>query len=232
MKKQNLSNDVYQQLKKDILDLKYYPGEKISEHTLTKRFGTSRTPVKNAITRLEMEDLIRVIPQKGTFVSPIDIEELIKQFDHRMLLEVAIFNDFLQKKQPSIVENLKLNIEKQKLLLRLDISLDVSREFWKLDNEFHHTIFLNAGKSYLWEYVNNNLYNLTRFRIVANSRNGKFLSQRIIEHEEILNLFIKKSKDVRELYERHVFSHFETIVAELQSKYPSYFEYKEKNEKI
>ena len=59
------SDEIYLALKEDIINLKLYPGQLISENEIAKQYNVSRTPVKTAFLRLKSEKFIEIVPQKG-----------------------------------------------------------------------------------------------------------------------------------------------------------------------
>lgn len=82
-----LGERVYQALKKDIIYGVYQSGEALSEKDLVKRYKGSRTPVREAALRLEQENLLRIVPNRGYFVSPITIEWLNEVYEYRAAVE-------------------------------------------------------------------------------------------------------------------------------------------------
>ena len=75
----NLSEDVYQLIKQKLLSQEVEPGTKLKEEVLGGQLGVSRTPVREAISKLEGEGLVEIIPRYGTFVANIsskDVEEI------------------------------------------------------------------------------------------------------------------------------------------------------------
>jgi len=66
--------DIYQKLKDDIITLKLKPGQMISENEIASIYNVSRTPIKNAFLRLKGEKYIEIIPQKGSYVTLLDMK--------------------------------------------------------------------------------------------------------------------------------------------------------------
>lgn len=64
---------VYETLRTEILDLTLAPGQPIDETTLATRFGLSRSPVREALIRLSLEELVVTLPNRSTIVAPIEI---------------------------------------------------------------------------------------------------------------------------------------------------------------
>jgi DNA-binding GntR family transcriptional regulator len=83
------AQDVYQQLKNLILGFELYPGSRVTESELAARFGVSRTPVREALQRLQLEGYVTVRPKQGCFVREIDIEEIDEHYVVRIALEMS-----------------------------------------------------------------------------------------------------------------------------------------------
>jgi len=78
---------VYKELKNAIFKRKLAPGEKLDIFELAEQFNVSRTPVKEAFNRLQMEGLLVIRPRKGTYVAEIDMNRIMEVFDARLLIE-------------------------------------------------------------------------------------------------------------------------------------------------
>ena len=74
---------VYKELKKQIILLEHSPGAVLREKELMGAFGVSRTPVREALMRLEMEGLVRIIPNVGTIVAEVSFQKLKDVFEVR-----------------------------------------------------------------------------------------------------------------------------------------------------
>jgi GntR family transcriptional regulator, rspAB operon transcriptional repressor len=84
-----LSEKVYRALKRDIIRGVYQPGDALSEKDLTERYKGSRTPVREAAVRLQNERLLRIVPNRGYFVSPITLQVLNDIYEFRAAVESA-----------------------------------------------------------------------------------------------------------------------------------------------
>jgi len=84
-----LSEKVYRALKRDIIRGVYQPGEALSEKALTVRYKGSRTPLREAAVRLQNERLLRIVPNRGYFVSPISLQVLNDIYEFRAAVESA-----------------------------------------------------------------------------------------------------------------------------------------------
>src|SRR5437763_1098606 len=82
-----LADRAYAEIRERILTLRLAPGAPIDEDRLIRELGVGRTPIREAIKRLALEDLIVVYPRRGTFVSEINITDLAQISELRTLLE-------------------------------------------------------------------------------------------------------------------------------------------------
>jgi len=84
-----LSEKVYRAFKRDIIHGVYQPGEALSEKDLAERYKGSRTPVREAAVRLQNERLLRIVPNRGYFVSQITLQVLNDIYEFRSAVECA-----------------------------------------------------------------------------------------------------------------------------------------------
>ena len=83
------ADEVYAQLKRDIGDFKLLPGDRFTENEISERLKLSRTPVRQALTRLQQEGLVEVLFRSGWRVLPFDFEQFEQLYDLRMVLETT-----------------------------------------------------------------------------------------------------------------------------------------------
>lgn len=123
-------NTIYNELKKRIVLLDYEPGQVLREKELIEEFGVSRTPVREALIRLEVEGLVRIFPNLGTIVSEVSFQQLkdiieIRQYLVRLTGQLAAARctkeDLDQMR--SVITEMKKERSKTKELMRLDAAL-------------------------------------------------------------------------------------------------------------
>jgi DNA-binding GntR family transcriptional regulator len=83
------ADEVYAQLKADVAEFRLVPGDRFTENELSDRLGVSRTPVRQALTRLQQEGLVEVLFRSGWRVLPFDFDQFDQLYDLRMVLETA-----------------------------------------------------------------------------------------------------------------------------------------------
>ena len=83
------ADEVHEQLKRDIADFRMVPGDRFTETEICERLGVSRTPVRQALTRLQQEGYVEVLFRAGWRVLPFDFERFEQLYDLRMVLETT-----------------------------------------------------------------------------------------------------------------------------------------------
>lgn len=86
----NLLDKIYLLLKESIIRREFEPNQKLSIPELANQLGVSRTPIRDALNRLEMEGLVKTISKVGTFVSALDKEDILDIIDTRLMLELWV----------------------------------------------------------------------------------------------------------------------------------------------
>src|SRR6187402_2335031 len=140
---------IYDALYKSIARMELRPGEALQEKALTELFGVSRTPVREALLRLQGEGLVDMQPQAGTSVARIPIAAIREAIIIRRGLEELAVSRLAEVANDRDVARLDLLIAQQ----RLAVSIDDQSGFHDGDEEFHELIALAAGFSMLWPMV-------------------------------------------------------------------------------
>lgn len=82
-----MNKEIYSLVRDRILSMEYKPGKILNEQKLAKEFGVSRTPLREALTKLEWEKLVRVLPRTGSMVTEIEFQKMVNVFQIRFELE-------------------------------------------------------------------------------------------------------------------------------------------------
>ena len=83
------ADEVYEQLKRDVAEFQLVPGDRFTETEISERLGVSRTPVRQALFRLQQEGYVEVLFRSGWRVLPFDFEQFEQLYDLRMVLETT-----------------------------------------------------------------------------------------------------------------------------------------------
>jgi DNA-binding GntR family transcriptional regulator len=162
---------VYREIKRRITELVYQPGDKLTEVKLANEFGIGRSPVRTALSRLQHEGWIEVLPQSGTFVRGLSDVEIIEILEARIMLESYLAGRAARTMDDADIAELRLafaNFRTQFGSGRID-------EYLELDQRFHVAIYKAAASSIVADFLFNlidkvrwirrgSARNLTRFR--------------------------------------------------------------------
>lgn len=84
-----LRNNIYDSLRAAILNWELHPGQEMREQDLAQKYGVSRSPVRDALLRLEKEHLVTVLPRQGYRVNPVSLTDATEIFGMRVVIEPA-----------------------------------------------------------------------------------------------------------------------------------------------
>lgn len=152
--KQTTTDLVYEQLKKDIINLVYMPGEKLSEEKIAERYGVSRDPVRKAVALLEQESLLTSRPQFGTIVNPISLKQGIEVCTIRYLLETYAIEVAAKKINDATILDLKRKIIEVEAKLETCDREQILPLLFEMDKELHNAIYDACGNETLKSIIN------------------------------------------------------------------------------
>lgn len=216
--------DIYNEIKRNIILLKIKPGESISEAELTSKYKISRTPIRDIIKKLEQEGFLEVRPQKGTFVTSIDISMLYEIMFLREVLEIAVAREIMEKGDVEKLVSVDYIISKQRYVIENDLPEDERAEkFLDLDDEFHKTLFNIANKNFLWEVMSSAKSHYYRVRYLLNLRNKIDMIGVCDQHHRILNAIRSNNKEeLKKEYHDHIYEVLKDLNKVIE-KYRQYF---------
>jgi DNA-binding GntR family transcriptional regulator len=103
----SLAAQAYEQIKEKILTLHFLPGQYLNEGALCAMLDAGRTPVHQALQRLELEGLVEIMPRKGVIVQPDSISEILKILDSRATVESELARNAAERATSKDAEELK-----------------------------------------------------------------------------------------------------------------------------
>lgn len=106
-RRQNLTERIYVQLKQSIFDFQLLPGDRFTESEIAERVSASRTPVREALTRLQREGFVEVSFRSGWQVRPFDFEQYEQLYDVRIALELAAVKRLCEMETAPALDELK-----------------------------------------------------------------------------------------------------------------------------
>ena len=194
-----LAGAVYEQLKADIFDFRLIPGTRFSENEVANRARVSRTPVREALFRLEREGYLQVHLKSGWSVRPLDFKQLDELYDVRVVLESAAVRRLCAgDPRPALAGLEKLWLVSPRK--RLTDGARVAR----LDEEFHAALVAASGNAELAR-IHQGI--TERIRIVRrlDFTHPERIHYTYIEHGQILRAILaRKSARALELLQAHI----------------------------
>ncbi|PAK50302.1 GntR family transcriptional regulator [Paenibacillus sp. 7541] len=211
-------NNVYSRLKQQIVSLELPPGTALSEKEVSLAFEVSRTPVRESFVRLAQEDLVVVLPQRGTRVSLIDPDLVEEARFMREQLEKAVVRLACAEFPAERLAELDANLSAQKH----SIEKHDGREMFELDEAFHRILFEGCRKQGTWSVLQQMNAHLNRSRMLWLSTDPHW-GQLYEQHREITEAIRRQDADTAEQVMQHHLSLIISNLTVLREKHPDYF---------
>jgi len=200
-----LRDVVFSAIREAIIKGDLKPGERLMEVQLAEEMGVSRTPVREAIRKLELEGLVVMIPRKGAYVAGLSLKDAADLFEVRISLEglaAALSAERITEDELEIMEKILEDITAA--AEREDVEAVI-----KKDREFHQILFSTTRNDRLAQIINSLKEQIDRFRIqsFSNPARMKAINK---EHAGIIKA-IKEGN--AELAEKLAREHIEKVEA-------------------
>ncbi len=190
-----LRDVVFENLREAIVEGRLKPGQRLMEVQLAEQLGVSRTPVREAIRKLELEGLVVMIPRKGAYVANMSLKDIIDVLEIRASLEglaaslasERITSDDI-KTLESIIEEFENNVDESNVEALL-----------KKDVEFHECIFKATNNKKLHQLINSLWEQVYRFRVTYISDYESTVNI-VGEHKMILDAIKKGDNELAKKY--------------------------------
>jgi DNA-binding GntR family transcriptional regulator len=211
-----VSAQVHAHLRLQIVLGHFSPRQRLSENDLAASLGVSRTPVREALGKLQEERLIQIVPQFGTFVAPILVEDVYSNQFVREALECAAILRAAARITPEAANRLRGILDRQRQTQGTDDA------FFAADEAMHAELMAIAGEPGAWRVVEAAKLHLDRVRRLAVKSPLK--RQSIIdEHETIIENVIRRNAagatDAMRVHLRGVFASIEPVM----QQHPEFF---------
>lgn len=199
---------VFEYLRNSILNGELEPGERLMELQLAQQLGVSRTPIREAIRKLELEGLVEMIPRKGAYVAHVSIKDILDVLEVRMFLEGLAAYLAAERMLDEEIDNLKEIMKK----FEDGIETMEKEEMIELDNKFHDLIIKGSKNNKLLQIVQSLQEQFQRFRVIYFNE--------YTEHEDLIkfhraivkSIDSRKPKEAQEYAQTHVEMIEESII--------------------
>ncbi len=210
-----LRDVVFNTLRQAILRGELKPGERLMEVQLANKLGVSRTPIREAIRKLELEGLVLMIPRKGAEVADITEKSLMDVLEVRKALEELAVQLCCDKITGKEIEELHRAADDFRRIL---LTSDDVTEIAEADVRFHDIIYLATGNQKLIQILNNLREQMYRYRVECIKRKESHPIL-IAEHEEIIRrIENKEKKEAADIVCRHIDNQAEVVTGVIRTK--------------
>lgn len=204
-----------------ILEIRLEPGDLISESEIARSFGASRTPVREAFSRLREEGLVITLPSRGTYVSKLSEPEIRGAQFIREVLELAVVTRLSEKGLSSehrqCIEGI---LDAQKNALKKN---DFAA-FIAADETFHVALSRATGISRLEVQLDRERAVLNRVRRMLSQNDNAYISKLYAEHCVVYNAIIARDTDKATDEMRKHLQRVLTTLSGLRAQHQEYFE--------
>lgn len=201
MNKLSLKQKAYNEIKSKILHCEYMPNSFLNEDLLTEELGVSRTPIRDALSRLEQENLIKIVPKKGFFVTPLSLGEINMAIEARILIEPYVIRTYCGHLSSEVLESMYKSLQ----TARDCISTNDQHLMFALDDEFHRIILNQCNNHYILQAYNQVHNQNSRLRIISGRHDETRLLKTISEHAKVLDaLAIRDLEGAAKAMEEHL----------------------------
>lgn len=185
MSKEPLKHQAYQLIKDNIINCTYAPGAIINEELIREQIGASRTPIRDALSRLEQEGLVKILPKKGIVISNMTVQELNMLYEARLLIE------------PYVVKHYGNRIPQETYLEYYNLCRNAHRTLSEnlspadIDDQFHQMFINAADNSYFRNLYSTIESQIRRTRMICRKTSSDRVTLTMNEHLAIVEAALK-----------------------------------------
>ena len=206
-----LRDVVFYTLRQAILKGELEPGERLMEMQLAEQLGVSRTPIREAIRKLELEGLVLMIPSRGAIVAKITEKDLKDVLEVRASLERLSTKLACERMEEETIEELREAQEAFKAALRGD---DITLQAQK-DVEFHDVIYKSTNNLRLIQMLNNLREQMYRYRLEY-LKDGTSHQKLVEEHEAIIEALSRRdTEETTNIMVGHVYNQEQAVMRKI-----------------
>ncbi len=212
---QPLRDMVFDVLMSAIMMGQLSPGERLLEVQLAEEMGVSRTPVREAIRRLELEGFVVMVPRKGAYVAGLSVNDIESVYEIRTALETLAVRLAAQRMEDEDYQYLE------------ELSLEM-RETWQggnvenwvgLDAKFHEALYKFSRNERLVQLMSNVMEQISRYRIISLA-NMQVRHNSLAEHEMLIEaLRNRDSEAAAAAVAKHIENTKDSLLQMLQTKF-------------
>lgn len=202
---------VLHRLRRAILSGRFRPGQRLPERVLVERLGVSRTPIREALRKLELEGLITTAPYRGPVVTRPTVEDARALFEVRAALEGLAVAAYARRADGEAVARLRLHVTVAERALARGNAAGVLAA----NNAFHDDLAAGCGNALLGDLIANLRNRIVLLRVESLSFPGR-PARSLAEHRAIIRQIARKdAAGARRLVEQHIMRAWRAARAQL-----------------
>jgi len=202
---------VFRKLREAILSGRFQPGQRLRERELVGRMGVSRTPIREALRKLELEGLVTTVPYRGPTVTRPTLDGARELYETRAALEGQATALFTQRAGEEAVERLRACIREAERALQRRRPEGILAA----NNAFHDEMAAGCGNALLQSLITNLRDRIVLLRVESLSYPGR-RSRSISEHKGIVRMIERRdAAGARALVEEHIMHAWRAARAQL-----------------
>ncbi len=191
---------VFDSLREAIISGSLPPSERLMEIQLAEEMGVSRTPVREAIRKLELEGLVVMIPRKGAYVAGMSIKDIVDVFEIRGALEGLAAELASERVTDEELESMERYLVK----ISEEIESGDLSKVVETDTDFHTLIYKASRNARLSQIISNLREQIQRFRTTSLSFPGR-MKIALEEHRKIVEAISSRDGELaRKLAQEHI----------------------------
>jgi DNA-binding GntR family transcriptional regulator len=203
---------VFESLREAIIEGMLRPSERLMEIQLAEEMGVSRTPVREAIRKLELEGLVVMIPRKGAYVAGLSLKDIADVFEIRGALEGLAAELAAERATDEELEAM------ERYLVKISEEIDNGdlSKVVETDTDFHTLLYKSSRNTRLSQIINNLREQIQRFRTTSLSFPGR-MKIALEEHRKIVEAVSSRDGELaRKLAQEHIENAENTMMGMIQ----------------
>ena len=210
----SIADQVFERLERDILSGVYTRGELVSENRLAAELGVSRTPIREAIRRLEQENLL-ADGLRGLLVVGISREDMLDMYEIRLTLESESARRAAENISAEALAEMREVLDMQRFYIEKQDSADYSDKIKDLDSRFHELLYDSCGSNAYRDTLRPMHKKMTKYR-KASVRKKSRAEESLREHESIYEALKARDCDAAARLTRQHIENARDSIAEIQ----------------
>lgn len=133
MDQHQVKDRVYYRLREDLISQEIPPGAALKEIPLSERFGVSKTPIREALARLESDGLVEILPYRGARAKWYTAEDFEQLYEARFVIQAECLQRITEQPDSPVAEELRVNVLRSKELLDAEAYDELSHQIDRFD---------------------------------------------------------------------------------------------------